>query len=57
MERKLLPFRTKIIIIEDKELMKTIGLVEGGLYILRNDIVQKLESSFDVNNNKQGKSS
>jgi len=39
MERKLLPLKTKIIIIDNKELMKNTGLAEGGLYILRNDIV------------------
>lgn len=41
--------KSQIIIIENKEIIKQYSLQEGGIYILRNDIIQKLENSVDIN--------
>ncbi|EAS06433.2 hypothetical protein TTHERM_01310170 (macronuclear) [Tetrahymena thermophila SB210] len=48
LERKLIPLKSRFVILENKEIMRQLNLEDGQIYILRNDMVQKLENSKDI---------
>ncbi|KAL4466471.1 hypothetical protein ABPG72_016612 [Tetrahymena utriculariae] len=48
LERKLIPLKSRFVILQNKEIMRQLNLEDGQIYILRNDMVQKLENSKDI---------
>ncbi|KAL4439276.1 hypothetical protein ABPG74_016939 [Tetrahymena malaccensis] len=48
LERKLIPLKSRFVILENKEIMRQLNLEDGQIYILRNDMVQKLENSKEI---------